>query len=488
MARSTRGQGAGERTDEAVATEVPSRHLPPVTYRDLPEPLPLRKVLGPGVVSVGIGLGSGEFIFWPYIASVSGLVFMWAAVVAVLTQFFINMEVERWTLATGETAITGFSRLWKPWGLIFIVCALVPNFFPGWATSAATALSFATGGDPVVIAICALVAMGVALTLSPVIYQTLEKFEFLKVGAVSVFLIVVLFTAISADAYGDVGQAITGFGQIPAGLAPALVLGAVTAAGAGGMHNLVQSNWIRDKGYGMGAYIPHLVSPITGEDQAAPSTGYLLRDDERNRARWEGWWRVANIEQLVSFVAIAIVTILIMSLLAHSTVGGQNVAEEPNLDFLQAEGEAIGQAVAPWFATFFWVIGGLSLFGTALGILDYVGRIVGDVLKTGYMAESGRWTESRIYVTVVWILILGGSAILLAGFEQPFLLLIVSQSINGMVMFVYSILLTRLNRVALPDGIKVKGFRLGAIVWACVFYGFFSAALLLAIATGAVGG
>lgn len=73
-------------------------------------------------------------LFWPYIASVSGLVFMWAAVVAVLTQFFINMEVERWTLATGETAITGFSRLWKPWGLIFIVCALVPNFFPGWAS------------------------------------------------------------------------------------------------------------------------------------------------------------------------------------------------------------------------------------------------------------------------------------------------------------------------------------------------------------------
>jgi len=25
-------------------------------------------------------------------------------------QFFINMEIERYTLATGETALTGFSR------------------------------------------------------------------------------------------------------------------------------------------------------------------------------------------------------------------------------------------------------------------------------------------------------------------------------------------------------------------------------------------
>ena len=31
-----------------VATTFPAKHLPPVTYREMPEPLPLRKVLGPG--------------------------------------------------------------------------------------------------------------------------------------------------------------------------------------------------------------------------------------------------------------------------------------------------------------------------------------------------------------------------------------------------------------------------------------------------------
>ncbi len=33
-----------------------------------------------------------------------------------LSQVFINMEIERYTLATGETAVTGFSRMSKPWG------------------------------------------------------------------------------------------------------------------------------------------------------------------------------------------------------------------------------------------------------------------------------------------------------------------------------------------------------------------------------------
>ena len=52
---------------------------------------------------------------------------MWAAIVAIAIQFFINMEVERYTLATGETAITGFTRLWKPWWVLFIIFAVVPN-------------------------------------------------------------------------------------------------------------------------------------------------------------------------------------------------------------------------------------------------------------------------------------------------------------------------------------------------------------------------
>ena len=79
-------RGAPPRS-ETVANEVPSRNLPPVTYQDLPEPLPLRKVLGPGVVSIGIGVSSGELIIWPYITSQIGLVFLWAAVIGVLTLF-----------------------------------------------------------------------------------------------------------------------------------------------------------------------------------------------------------------------------------------------------------------------------------------------------------------------------------------------------------------------------------------------------------------
>ena len=107
--------------------------------------MPLRKVLGPGVILLATALGSGEYVLWPFIASHIGLTILWAAIVAIAIQFFINMEVERYTLATGETAITGFTRLWKPWWALFIVMAVVPNMWPGFATGAATCLSFVVG-------------------------------------------------------------------------------------------------------------------------------------------------------------------------------------------------------------------------------------------------------------------------------------------------------------------------------------------------------
>lgn len=476
-------------TPGTVAPEVPSNKLPPATYRDLPEVPPLRKLIGPSVISAGVGLASGEFIIQPYIASLVGLAFLWVALLAVTTQFFINMEVERYTLATGETAITGFSRFWKPWGLVFCVGAVLPNLFPGWVTSATTVLTFATGWDEgviVPISIAALFIIGVALTLSPVVYQTVEKVEFFKVGAVIFFLVVVLFFAISAQAYGDVGQAVTSIGRLPEGLPATLVLAGVAAAGAGGVHNLVQSNWIRDKGFGMGFFIPRVVSPLTGEDQAEPSTGYMFRQTEENRERWRGWWRVANLEHFLSFYVLAIFTISVMVLLAYSTVYGQDVGE--GLDFLRGQGEALQGSVAPWFGTFFWTIGAVSLFAAAMGIIDYVGRLVGDVLKVSYLAESRRWTESKIYFAVIWSIILVGTGILLAGLDAPLVLLLISQSINGMIMAVYCVLLIKLNRSVLPSPAKPSGVRTGLMVWAVLFYGFFSVALIVSQVRDLFGG
>ena len=77
----------------------------PLGEQDLPKPLPLRKLIGPSFILLGLGLGSGEVILWPYLASNYGLGIAWAIVIGLTMQFFINMEVERYALEIGRAHV-----------------------------------------------------------------------------------------------------------------------------------------------------------------------------------------------------------------------------------------------------------------------------------------------------------------------------------------------------------------------------------------------
>lgn len=462
---------SGASTSGSAADAFPSSILPRPEVRDLPEaPTRYRRLIGPGIVAAGVGLASGEFILFPFIASQVGLVFVWAAMVGLVTQFFINLEIERYALATGETALTGFSRYWRHWGLVFAILTYFANLWPGWATSSATLASYVFGGTPRYIAIGMLVVIGLILTLAPVVYVALERAQMLKVGAVLLLFVVGAVVAVGADAWADAPQVVTR-PRIPVeALGFATLLGALAFAGAGGGQNLVQANWIRDKGFGMGANVPRLTSPITGQPEAAPSTGYVFEPTPKNMTAWRGWWRFANVEQLSTFVLITFVTILFTSLLAYSTVfGREGLAND--ISFIQTEGEVLGERVGPWFQYFFWIIGSFSLFAAALGIVDYTSRLAADVLKTTYARGAN---ESRLYAGLVWGLVAVGILVLLLGFDQPIVLLVIAAVVGGFMMFLYSGLLILINRKSLPAPIRVRGVRLGMLVWAILLFGTLS--------------
>ena len=467
-------------TDDRSGTGSPAeshfslstRNLPPPEVRELPPP-PSKtwRIIGPGIVGAGVGLASGEFILWPYIASQAGLVFLWGAVVGVVTQFFLNMEIERYTLATGETAMTGFNRYWRHWGAVMALLTYAANLWPGWVTSSATMASYVFGGNPVYIAIALLLAIGAILTLAPVVYTALEGLLFVKVAVIGGFFALAVIFAVKASSWADLPQGVTHTGQFPSDLGVAVLMGALAYAGAGGGQNLCQSNWIRDKGFGMGHYVPRLVSPLTAkkDEDAAPTTGYVFVTDEENMARWKRWWRFANTEQALTFVLVTIVTIVLSSLLAHSTLfGKEGLAND--ISFLQKEGEALQSQVGEWFGVLFWLIGAFALFTAATGIVDYTSRLASDVLKSTYMRRS-RLSESRLYFYLVWAIVAVGIFVLLTVTDQPLVLLVISACVAGMMMFVYAGLLLYMNRKAMPAPLKVRGVRIAALLWAIVLFG-----------------
>ncbi|MGX7670842.1 Nramp family divalent metal transporter [Plantactinospora sp. DSM 117369] len=451
----------------------------PVT-RELPEPMPLRRMVGPGVVAVGIGMAAGELILWPYLTALGGLGLLWLAIATLAVQFVINMEIERYTLASGQTVVAGFSRWWKGWGILICLAGAFQYVWPGWATSGSAVFTYLVGGgDAVWITVGVLVAIGVLLSVSKVIYRTVERVEVVKVALTLFFLAVVVVFVISLSTWGEgARETVVGFGQIPAGITFTMLLSAIGAAGAGGVHNLVLSNWIRDKRYGMGAHVPRLISPITGREEASGSDRYSFPQDERSLARWATWWKRANIEHFFTFALVCFVTITIMCLLAYQTLFGRDdLKNDPS--FLRIEGEILASEVGTWVKPLFFAIAVVSLWAAAMGLLDVIGRVASDFLRRNYLTTSTRWTEARLYLAVVWAEIVLGSIILLAGFSQPLGLLIISTCAASVVTLLYSILLVRLNIRDLPAAVRLRGWRLGGMLAAIGFYGFFAVAMVV---------
>ena len=463
-----------ERRDE-LATLLPSKYLPQVEYRDLPEPRGLRNYMGASVIILATALGSGELILWPYITTQVGIGLVWLSVVGITVQFFLNMEIERYTLVTGETAVTGFSRMWVGWSLIFVLGAVLPNTIPGWAASGAELFTFLFGlgsGAIPIVATIFLISIALALTLSPVVYQVLEKVQAVLVIIILAFIALAIVIASDLSAWGGVvteaPSGIANIGGYWEEIGALSLLAALSFAGAGGANNLVQSNYVRDKGMGMGIHIPNIVSPITGEEVAAPSLGYVPPDTEENRRRWQGWWKVANLEHLITFWGIGAILLVSLCVLVFSSIGEQeNIGTD--LAFVEDWAAALGERIAPWFEWFFLIAAFIMLLSTNIGIMDYVSRLTGDSLKVTVLRNSEFWSESKIYATVVWILAIGGALLIWTGIE-PIVLLTMSAAGGFFVMAAYSVLLNFLNRRYLPEYAKLKGWRSPVIVLVALFY------------------
>ena len=280
--------------------------------------------------------------------------------------------------------------------------ALCQNFWPGWATGAATTLTFVFGGgDVVTITVLALIAIGIALTASPVVYQTVEKAMGVMVVLIMAFVVIAVVMATNASDWGDFATSFTE-PEIPVGgdLTIALLLGALAFAGAGGANNLVQSNYIRDKNMGMGERIPHIVSPITGEEEADAPFGYTFTGQRREHAALarlvEGRQQGAVHHLLPDRRDVA--DRPVGADLRDRAAWARNLGE--SFDFIEAEGNSLKDSIAPWFGTAFWICGAIALFSTNLGILDYTSRLIADQLKVNAARNSKFWSESKIYFAI----------------------------------------------------------------------------------------
>lgn len=457
--------------------------LKPHHKKIFPRALPLGKLLGPSFILLGLGLGSGEIILWPSLTSNYGMGIIWGALVGITLQFFMNMEIERYALARGESVFVGFARKnkWIPYW--FLLSTFIPWIWPGIAAASAKFIGNVLGmTDITYISISFLIMMGLILSFGPVLYKTVESFQkvIIAIGVPSIFILSLLF-AKGVDWSATI-NGIFGIGKdywlLPEGMPMASFLAALAYAGAGGNLNLAQSFYAKDKGYGMGKYAGRITSLFTGNHEDVSITGFTFDQTKENIKQFNLWWKNINIEHFLVFWLTGSITIVLLGLLAYSTTFGTTY-DTSGVEFVLAEAAAIGKAFFPALGTFFLLVTGLTLFGTQLTIYDATSRILSENLVLAQYQNIKEKDIPHIYYIFLWLQIAAGILVFLFGLTEPLQLLIIAAVLNAFAMFVHTGLTFWLNMTSLEEKLKPSSMRMLAMAIAFIFYGGFSLYVLI---------
>ncbi len=466
--------------------------LEPWVRAELPDP-PMPKgfgwlgVVGPGIIVLGASIGSGEFLLGPAAFVRHGLSILWVTLVAIILQTIFNLELMRYTLATGEPVFTGFMRT-RPsstlWAWFYAVLYFLQVGWPAWAGTAAGAIFFLFEKRMAVAADSGMVyAIGIATFLGCVaillvgrrIERTLEMLNWILVlvGLGSFLALALLFVPVSTWIGGIAGLA--GYSMergsfyfLPEA-ANFFLLGALVAySGAGGATNLTLSNWARDKGYGMGQRSGYIPAAIGGQKVNLAHTGFIFSPDKRSMERWRGWWRIVRADQVGIFFCGAVLGMTLPALLYVTFLPGGT--ELQGLGIAAALANSIGQRIGPAMAGVVAFLGAWILFKTQLDNLEAMTRSITDILWTGsHRIRAWRGGDVRaVYYGVLAAIVLWG--IIALRLAQPFFLLQIGANVAGFIFIVASIHLLYINTRLLPRELRPPLWRRAALVLMSLFY------------------
>jgi len=451
-----------------------------------PEPISLKKLIGPSFIILALGLGSGEVILWPYLTANYGLGIAWGAILGITFQYFMNMEIERYALVKGESVFVGIHKLFKPAVYWFIISTFIGFGLPGIVAASAQVMASVLGIENFKwIAILFLIFIGLILSMGKTVYGMMERITkiIISVGVPFIFLLAVFLatkTDWSALFNGMIGRG-DGFYFLPQGISIATFLAAFAYSGAGGNLNLTQSIYIKEKGYGMGVYSQKISSLFSKEkDNEIILDGTDCAATPLDVSRFKKWWRLISIEHAFVFWFLGAISMIFLMLLSYVTTHGLSGNDE-GINFVINEGVVIGQIVYPFVGILFLVVVSIMLFQTQLGVMDSTSRIMAEnlAIRRLHGKKEAKINLSKIYYSFVWAQIAFGVILFLFNIYEPKTLIVLGAVINAFAMFVHLALVSWLNNKSLPKVFRPSVIRKIIIGIIFVFFGIFSFIVLL---------
>ena len=465
--------------------------IPSLKEADLPaREKSLVKMMGPGIVMAGLAIGSGELIMWPWITSIVGAQLLWAAAIGIFLQLWINIEIGRWSIVTGESPFTGMVRVIKTIVYVWVFMIVVGKFLPGWARETGIALRdliFGPGHSSPPWLWTAIVFAAVAgILFGPkVIYKAVERSIMVLIVVIVFGLIYVVWEIGSKDLFLDMWNGVINIFDFPDFPVPVFAddgsirdelsfsrfFGAVVFAGAGGLGNLYYAYYLREKGIGMGARMPTLMSAAHKHETEEMDTGFFYPETEENQKRFRDWFRYVVIDQVLFFWLLGSFTMFLFIFGALAVLHPIGLVPDRGSlvwDLASILEESMGTSGRYLFL----VVGMAALFSTQLGGVDGGSRIFSDLLHTNF--KFGKWFKIE-----QWYLILVSTTMIIGTFSVWFFekydvagldFLFISALIGGFAMALYVPLLLYMNLTHLPKSARPGWINIFFMVIASAMY------------------
>lgn len=485
-------------------------YLPAWGVDTLPEPTPplwrnWRAFIGPSIVMMGVQIGGGEWLFGPEVTARYGGSLLWIATIAIVAQVFYNLECGRYALYTGEPILTGFFRIWP--GPLFWTCVFA--FFstgfliPGLSTHAAAIIVALVRDRPpseedralvMTISYITLGAVVLPVLFGGKVYNTLQRVMTVKVFGVLGFTFLVGVLLVGSDHWIAVLAGFFSIGSVPVvgadgqettvntfaslwtngslpviSLANIMVLGGFAGyAGGGGLSNSTYSNYVRDKGWGMGARVGAIPSAVGGKNITLSHLGKVFAPTEPELRKWRGWWRTILVDQVFiwmpgCFVGMGLPALLSLEFARYSPL----YVSESKLDWTQAVLTADGMRHAPGFAPFLahllWIatllIGLLVMLPSQMSVVDDFSRRWTDAIWSASSRVRRHLHGHQVRVIyycfltayVLWSIT---AQYLFSKYGTPKLMTLVISNLNNLVLGVTAFFLVVINLRLLPRALR----------------------------------
>ncbi len=435
-------------------------HLPPLQLATMPVYVGIFAYLGPGILWAALAQGSGELIWWPYLTAKYGAVFLGLLIPAALLQYWLNLELCRFTVLTGETPMTGFTRIgrWFAW-LCWIGVFIENIWFGAYAAAGGTALAALTGfpegwtprGQSLFWGYLTIAIYLFALVFSKVAYTLVEKF--------SMVVVVVTMGGIIFAVFQEPVLAVTGefFSALVPHYTPVsevsnwdpkdinTVVTSIAFAGAGGFGQLFIAYWMRDKRVGMGAKVGRITSPITGQPEAIPATGFVMADTEENKKNYKGWVHYISTENFIG-VSLNLVTTIIMCWLAYALLLPKGIVPT-GWEIAVVQSAFFEVAWGPVGKALFLIVAAAFLCDAWLQLTDGFSRIQADFFYQNIPGAQKLHFRSWYYIFVGIFTVLTVVTMALA---QPGQLIVIRGVVAFLAMAIICPAIVYLNYVMLP--------------------------------------